>query len=77
MGHPNRLRDEVTNAVAERLGWAARNDRKGLVIVVLQLVNAVWFATLWVEEFPDVATAIWCAFFALSAASAIAIEQRR
>lgn len=77
MGPRNRLRQELANAVGERLGWAARHDRKGLVIVALQVVYAVWFAALWMHDFPLTETACWGAVFVLSAAGAIALERRR
>ena len=45
--------------------------------MALQVVHAVWFATLWMKDFPAAATAVWAAVFALSIAGAIAIERRR
>ena len=77
MGTRNRLREEVVDAVAEQLRWAARNDREGLMIVALQVVYAVWFAALWVKDFPAEATLVWGACFTLSTACAVAIERRR
>ena len=77
MGTRNRLREEVVDAVSKQLRWAARNDRGGLVIMALQVVYAVWFAALWVKDFPAEATLVWGACFALSAVGAVAIERRR
>ena len=77
MGIRNRLREEVIDAVSKQLRWAARNDRGGLVIMALQVVYAVWFAALWVKDFPAEATLVWGACFALSAVGAVAIERRR
>ena len=76
MANRNRLREEVAEAIGERLSWAARNDRRGLGIMALQVVHAVWFATLWMKDFPATATAVWAAVFALSIAGVIAIERR-
>lgn len=77
MANRNRLREEVSEAIGERLSWAARHDRRGLGIMALQIVHAVWFTTLWTKGFPTGATAVWAAVFALSIAGAIASERRR
>ena len=47
------------------------------MIVALQVVYALWFAALWVKDFPAAATLVWGVCFALSAAGAVAIERRR
>jgi hypothetical protein len=74
----NRLRNQVVNDVSAGLAQSLRSDRRGLVILLLQVTNAVWFATLWEHDFRPVAAAvIWAAFFAASVAVAIAIEKRR
>ena len=49
-----------------------------VVILLLQIVNAVWFAVLWAHDFkPPAATVIWSVFFVASMVVSIAIEKRR
>ena len=74
----NRLRRQVLDDVSARLAHSLKGDRKGLAILLLQVINAVWFATLWEHDFkPTAAAAIWAAFFAASMAAAVLIEKRR
>lgn len=74
----NRLRSQVSDEIGASLTRAIQRDRKGLVILLLQIVNAVWFAVLWEHDFkPPAATVIWSLFFAASMAVSIAIERRR
>ncbi len=74
----NRLRRQVTDEVGAGLATAMQRDRKGVVILLLQVINAVWFAALWEGGFESLAAlVIWAAFFALSIVISIAIEMRR
>jgi uncharacterized membrane protein YhhN len=74
----HRLRRQVSDEIGAVLSRAIQRDRKSLVILLLQIVNAVWFAVLWEHAFkPPVATFIWSVFFAASMAVSIAIEKHR
>ena len=74
----NPRRDAVLDAVRAEFDRALRAERSALRIAALQVVNAVWFAALWMRGFrPVVATASWAAFFLLCLASAVRIERRR
>ena len=74
----NRLRRQVADEIGASLSQAIQRDRKSLVILLLQVVNAVWFAVLWERGFkPPTATVIWSVFFAASMAVSIVIEKRR
>jgi|GEM_PF-3219851 hypothetical protein len=74
----NRLRRQVTDEVGAGIATAMRRDRKGLVILLLQVINAVWLASLWEGGFNSVpALLIWAVFFTLTLIASIAIEKRR
>ncbi len=74
----NPRRDAVLDAVRAEFDRALRADRSALLIAVLQVVNAVWFAALWMRGFrPVAATAIWAAFFLVCLALAVRIERGR
>ncbi|HOI66273.1 MAG TPA: hypothetical protein PLD03_06680 [Thiomonas arsenitoxydans] len=72
------LRRQVSDEIGASLSRAIQRDRKSLVILLLQIVNAVWFAVLWEHRFePVAAVGIWAVFFAASITVSIAIEKRR
>ena len=74
----HRLRRQVSDEIGVVLSRAIQRDRKILVILLLQIVNAVWFAVLWAHDFkPPAATVIWSVFFVASMVVSIAIEKRR
>ncbi|WP_013123552.1 hypothetical protein [Thiomonas delicata] len=74
----NRLRRQVADEIGASLSQAMQRDRKSLVILLLQVVNAVWFAVLWERGFePIAAVGIWAAFFSASITVSILIEKRR
>lgn len=51
------------------LVWLWRNDRRGLAVGGVRIINAVFFAAIWAAGFPIAPiTVIWLAFFAGSMA---------
>lgn len=65
----NRQRDEVVQEMRNMLVWLWRNDRRGLIVGVVRIVNAVFFAAIWAAGFPIAPiTGVWLAFFAVSMA---------
>jgi len=77
-GDKNRLRQQVVDEVGAGLTWALQHDRKALAILVLQIVNAAWFALLWAHGFrPWASVMVWALFFVASLVAMIAIERRR
>ncbi|CUA96878.1 hypothetical protein [Thiomonas bhubaneswarensis] len=74
----NRLRRQVVDEVSAGFARAMRSDRKGFAILLLQVVNAVWFAALWARGFqPVLPVMAWGLFFVVSLAAMIAIERTR
>lgn len=74
----NRQRDEVVQEMRNMLGWLWRNDRRGLAVGLVRIVNAVFFAAIWAAGFPIAPiTGIWLMFFAVSMAWAFQVARTR
>jgi Na+/H+-translocating membrane pyrophosphatase len=77
-GDKHRLRNQVMDEVRAGLAVSLRSDLRGVLILLLQIINAVWFATLWELGFPSIATtAMRAVFCAASVGLAVVLERRR
>jgi hypothetical protein len=74
----NRQRDELTQEMRGMLVWLWRNDRRGLAVGLVRIVNAVFFAAIGAAGFPIAPiTGVWLVFFAGSMAWAFHAAQAR
>ena len=63
------------NEFGNRLAWLVQNDRKAVVIGLIKLVNAVWFAGLWQAGFAiKLSLFLWLGFFIASMLFAARLE---
>ncbi|WP_031595312.1 hypothetical protein [Ferrovum myxofaciens] len=55
------------NEFGNRVSWLVQNDRKTVVIGLIKLVNAIWFAGLWQAGFAiNGSLFVWLVFFVVS-----------
>lgn len=74
----NRRRDELTQEMRDMLLWLWRNDRRGLAVGFVRIINALFFAVIWAAGFPIAPiTGVWLVFFALSMAWALHADRAR
>ena len=60
-------RDVLQAEFGSRMAWLVRNDRKAMLVGLIKLVNAVWFAGLWQAGLKfDLALLVWLVFFVVT-----------
>lgn len=71
-------RNEFMNECSEKVAWLIHNDKRTGVIMILALINAVWFAGLWQSGFTiNWSLIYWLIYFVASMAVTIWLELGR